>query len=48
MERAYMWSLRLSMRYRWAVLLLSIGHDQRRNMVAIRPGEAGLHPDERR
>lgn len=24
MERAYMWSLRLSMRFRWAVLLLSI------------------------
>ena len=24
MERAYMWSLRLSMRYRWAVLLLSV------------------------
>src|SRR5204862_5455951 len=23
MERAYMWSLRLSMRFRWAVLLLS-------------------------
>ena len=47
MERAYMWSLRLSMRYRWAVLLLSVG-DDRDELVALRPGEAGLHSDERR